>query len=112
MNVPGMTGQQSLLDAPKGLDMFTSKTLLLPLALVFSVDLGCQRPAQAAGAIPPETAGAAAPNAVLPNTAAPFAAPVAVSGASDIAALVAKVNPAVVNITTVHEIKAPRGTEF
>ncbi len=92
--------------------MFTAKTHLVPLVLVLSTQMGCQHPAQAAGAVPPGGAVAAAPSgAVLPEIAAPFAAPVAVPGAPDIAALVAKVNPAVVNITTVHEVKAPRGAE-
>ncbi|MGH7440581.1 MAG: trypsin-like peptidase domain-containing protein, partial [Polyangiaceae bacterium] len=38
----------------------------------------------------------------LPNTAPPFASPPTLTGTPDIAALVAKVKPAVVNITSVH----------
>ena len=45
--------------------------------------------------------------AVTLSTAAPFSSPAVMSGTPDVAALVAKVNPAVVNITTVHEIKQP-----
>ena len=45
----------------------------------------------------------------MPQTQAPFATPPVLPGTPDIATLVAKVRPAVVNITTVHELRTPRG---
>jgi serine protease Do len=66
------------------------------LALVLAT--GCQHSAGAAS--PPESA-APAP--------APFATPPVLAGTPDIATLVAKVRPAVVNITTVHDVRLPRG---
>ena len=51
-----------------------------------------------------------APPAAAPVSPAPFAAPPVLSGTPDVASLVAKVNPAVVNITTVHEVRALRYT--
>jgi serine protease Do len=94
------------------MSMLTAKTRIFPLALVLAVGLGCQRQAQASGAMAPQTTGGAAPTAVLPNAPAPFSTPATVPGTPDIAALVAKVNPAVVNITTVHDIRGSRGQDF
>jgi serine protease Do len=65
------------------------------LALVFGT--GCQH---AASAAPPGDGVAQAP--------APFATPPVLPGTPDVATLVAKVKPAVVNITTVTEMKMPR----
>jgi len=62
--------------------------------VLLSMSLGCQ-PAQAAA--PPPTQGA---------QAAPFASPPVLSGTPDVATLVAKVNPSVVNIIAVHDVKA------
>jgi serine protease Do len=71
---------------------------LIPGALiVLAAGTGCQHHAAAA---PPETIGQAP---------APFATPPVLAGTPDIATLVAKVRPAVVNITTVHEVHMPRG---
>jgi serine protease Do len=65
--------------------------------LCVALGTGCHRP----------VAQAATPNAPLPSAPAPFATPPVLAGTPDVATLVAKVKPAVVNITTVHEVKAP-----
>jgi serine protease Do len=72
---------------------------LIPISLVvLSLGAGCHQPsAKAAG--PTDN----------PQTAAPFATPPVLPGTPDIATLVAKVKPSVVNITTVQEVKVPRG---
>ncbi|WP_394837830.1 Do family serine endopeptidase [Pendulispora rubella] len=57
---------------------------------------GCQ---PAAAAPPPSNGG---------QSSAPFASPPVLSGAPDVATLVAKVNPSVVNITAVHDVKQRR----
>jgi serine protease Do len=67
-----------------------------PFVLMFST--GCQHSASAA----------AAHDAPL-STPAPFATPPVLPGTPDVATLVARVRPSVVNITTVHEVKMPRG---
>ena len=59
---------------------------------------GCHHEAQAAGN-----------TAVVPTNPAPFATPPLLAGTPDIATLVARVKPAVVNITTTHEVKTQRG---
>jgi serine protease Do len=69
---------------------------LTGLALVLAT--GCQH-----------SAGAAAQSDAIPQTPAPFSTPPVLAGAPDVATLVAKVKPAVVNITTIHEVKMPRG---
>ena len=69
---------------------------LITLALAFGS--GCQH-----------SAGAASPPDGVPQTPAPFATPPVLPGTPDIATLVSKVRPAVVNITTEHELKTPRG---
>src|SRR5580658_1040541 len=68
---------------------------LLPLALLGA---GCQH--SAAAASPPEPTG---------QTPAPFATPPVLPGTPDVATLVAKVRPSVVNITTVQQTRIPRG---
>ncbi len=70
----------------------------LPLLTSLAAGTGCQHPASAAS-----------PQDPLPQTAAPFATPPVLPGTPDIATLAAKVRPAVVNITTVHEVHMPRG---
>src|SRR6202167_6462568 len=70
---------------------------LLPLALLGA---GCQH--SAAAASPPEPTG---------QTPAPFATPPVLPGTPDVATLVAKVRPSVVNITTVQAVKGPRGVQ-
>jgi len=68
------------------------------LAVALGIGAGCQRHfAQAANpkSIPP---------AGVPVAPAPFATPPVLAGTPDIATLVAKVTPAVVNITTIHDI--------
>jgi serine protease Do len=67
---------------------------LLPLVLFGA---GCQH---ASAASPPEPTS---------QTPAPFATPPVLPGTPDIATLVAKVRPSVVNITTVQQVRAPRG---
>jgi serine protease Do len=56
---------------------------------------------------------AAEPAATAPGAApAPFAAPPVLAGTPDVAALVARVTPAVVNITTIHDVRAPQMSEL
>jgi serine protease Do len=81
-----------------------TKRKLGPLVLATALGLaaGCQRHfAQAAN--PTQGTLAAAP-----TTPAPFTTPPVLPGTPDVATLVAKVTPAVVNITTVHDIHAPQ----
>ena len=78
----------------------TARTLTPALlALVFAM-AGCHS-ASAEAASPPTDSPLQAP--------APFATPPVLPGTPDIATLVAKVKPSVVNITTVQEVKTPRG---
>jgi len=72
---------------------------LIGLALAFGS--GCQH-----------SAVAASPPASVPDTPAPFATPPVLPGTPDIATLVSRVRPAVVNITTEHEVRTPRGFGF
>jgi serine protease Do len=51
--------------------------------------------------------GVIASPAPVPSAPAPFASPPMLAGTPDVAGLVAKVNPTVVNITTVHEVQRP-----
>ncbi|HWL85842.1 MAG TPA: Do family serine endopeptidase [Polyangiaceae bacterium] len=70
---------------------------ILPILSIVSLgalSVGCKL---ADAAAPPPTA-----------QSAPFATPPVLAGAPDVATLVAKVNPSVVNITAVHDVKAPR----
>ncbi len=91
--LPGLTGNR----------MRTQPLYLLVLAGGLLVAPGCQNHvAQAAG-----TPAAAVPAPVAAQ-AAPFATPPVLAGTADIATLAARVNPAVVNITTVHEMRRPR----
>jgi serine protease Do len=70
--------------------------ILVPLAiLALCVGTGCQHAASASSS----------PTDSAPQTPAPFATPPVLSGTPDIATLVAKVKPSVVNITTVQERK-------
>ncbi len=73
---------------------------ILPLALLAALCLGtgCQH-----------SASASAPTDGTPQTPAPFATPPVLTGTPDIATLVAKVKPSVVNITTVQERRVTRG---
>ncbi len=86
--------------------------LLIPLALA----TGCQRQTAAAAQsahAPGTTAETTAVpvSDVIPATPAPFASPPLLPGTPDVASLVAKIKPSVVNITTVHESRAPKGGE-
>ncbi len=54
-------------------------------------------------------AAASPPTETSPQSPAPFASPPVLPGTPDIATLVARVKPSVVNITTVQEVKTPRG---
>jgi serine protease Do len=67
-----------------------------------AVALGCQH--RAALAANPATP---APQANT-QSAAPFSTPPILPGTPDVATLVARVTPAVVNITTTHDVKAPQ----
>jgi serine protease Do len=70
---------------------------LFPFAAALVLATGCHRQvAQAAG------------NPSTPSSPAPFATPPILPGTPDVATLVAKVKPGVVNITTTHEMRAPR----
>jgi serine protease Do len=89
---------------------------LIPISLlVLSLGAGCHQPsAKAAGPTDnPQTSAKAAGPTDNPQTSAgpsaPFATPPVLPGTPDIATLVAKVKPSVVNITTVQEVKVPRG---
>jgi serine protease Do len=87
------------------------------LGLAAGLGFGCHHElARAAG---PTTAtsqnGATAtapPLATVPQTPAPFATPPMLPGTPDVATLAAAVKPAVVTITTVHEVKVPRMRTF
>jgi serine protease Do len=70
----------------------------LALVLATGSITGCQHSAAASG------------QEALAQTPAPFASPPVLAGTPDIATLVAKVRPAVVNITTIHEVKVSEGT--
>src|SRR5688572_17887088 len=59
-----------------------------------------------AHAADPATSGAA------PSVPAPFTTPPVLAGTPDVATLVARVTPAVVNITTVHDVRVPQLGEF
>jgi serine protease Do len=75
----------------------TSRYLVPLAALALSAGTGCQ--GSAAAASPPEA---------NPQTPAPFATPPVLPGTPDVATLVARVKPSVVNITTVQSVKAPQ----
>jgi serine protease Do len=77
------------------------------LALAWVAAAGCRK--HDAHAASPTGAVAAAPQAAAaqPN-AAPFATPPVLPGTPDVATLVARVTPAVVNITTIHDVRAPQ----
>ncbi|HRI62717.1 MAG TPA: Do family serine endopeptidase [Polyangium sp.] len=67
---------------------------------------GCQRSSAPQGLTGETTSAGTAATA-----AAPFATPPVLSGTPDVATLVARVQPSVVNITSEHEVKVPR-TQF
>jgi serine protease Do len=84
--------------------MITRK--LIPVAVVvfaagagIASGTGCQHAARASQESPPQTP-------------APFATPPVLPGTPDIATLAARVRPAVVNITTVHEVHMRQGGGF
>ena len=71
--------------------------------------------------IPPTSAGSTASASGVTASAAagnvgaapaPFAVPPVLAGTPDVATLVARVTPAVVNITTIHDVRAPQMSEF
>jgi serine protease Do len=71
----------------------------LSIALALGIASGCHQ--QVAEASPPSPGAA-------PQQPAPFATPPVLPGTPDVATLVAKVTPAVVNITTIHDVHAPQ----
>jgi serine protease Do len=75
----------------------TSKKLVHLTALALAFGTGCQH-----------AASAAPPGEGVIQTPAPFATPPVLPGTPDVATLVAKVKPGVVNITTVTEMKMPQ----
>jgi serine protease Do len=82
--------------------MMTRTVVPLSAVVLVLAAAGCQHSAGAAG-----TPGAMA------QAPAPFASPPVLPGTPDVATLVAKVKPAVVNITTVHEVRVrPGGPEM
>jgi serine protease Do len=74
--------------------MILRKLILIPVFLL-AAGTGCQHHA------------AAAPPDPIAQAPAPFATPPVLPGTPDVATLTAKVRPAVVNITTVHEVRMP-----
>ncbi|HEY3595280.1 MAG TPA: trypsin-like peptidase domain-containing protein, partial [Polyangiaceae bacterium] len=81
--------------------------------------VGCQRQptappaAGATSAVSAEnTVVPASATSIVPTQPAPFASPPLLPGTPDVAALVAKVKPSVVNITTVHEMRRPQAGNF
>jgi serine protease Do len=87
--------------------------LLLPLGI-----FACQRQSPTAnaqtafpsGTLATDGKAASAPVA-LPQASAPFATPPVLPGTPDVASLVAKIKPSVVNITTIHEMRNMRADE-
>jgi serine protease Do len=82
--------------------MTRNRMVVLVIAALLSSGAGCKRLKEDRA----QTA-ASAPAPLSTSTIAPFASPPVLSGTPDVAALVARVNPTVVNITTVHEIRQP-----
>jgi serine protease Do len=80
------------------------------LATAVAVAAGCTKHnARAAAPVGPPGAAAAPQAGGVPSQApAPFATPPVLPGTPDVATLVARVTPAVVNITTVHDVRAPQ----
>src|SRR5215831_6978350 len=79
------------------------------LAAGLGAALGCQKhDARAAGPVAPPVPAAATPVAAPPAQPAPFATPPVLPGTPDVATLVSRVTPAVVNITTIHDVRAPQ----
>ncbi|MET0592778.1 MAG: Do family serine endopeptidase [Polyangiaceae bacterium] len=83
--------------------MAKRSTRFLPLLAALGLAASLAGTGHAAEPAANNTAGAAA---------APFAAPPVLAGTPDVATLVAKVTPAVVNITTIHDVRAPQMGEF
>ena len=75
----------------------TLRKLLPATSLVLVLGTGCQH--QASAAPQPESAS---------QIQAPFASPPTVAGLPDVATLVSRVRPSVVNITTVHQVRVQR----
>src|ERR1700690_4216370 len=97
------TPLETRLAAPKPRPLGRAGVLVSLLAL--AAGAGCHA---AAAASPPDTSQLAA-RETSQEAAPPFASPPVLPGTPDIATLVAKVKPSVVNITTVQEVRAPRG---
>ncbi|WP_394827020.1 Do family serine endopeptidase [Pendulispora albinea] len=77
------------------------------LPLLLSLSLGCQ-PAHAAAPPPSSSSASSAQQGSATQSPAPFASPPVLAGAPDVATLVAKVNPSVVNIVAMHDVKTRR----
>src|SRR5579859_4088199 len=75
------------------------------LATALGIGAGCERHVA-------QAANPAVPVLAAPPAAAPFATPPILPGTPDVATLVAKVTPAVVNITTIHDIRQQQVPEF
>jgi serine protease Do len=81
---------------------------ILALALALAGATGCKRlGARHEGRDEPAKTAASTSSVALPGVPAPFATPPVLPGTPDVATLVAKVKPSVVNITTLHELRAP-----
>ena len=74
----------------------TPRTIIHVTAFSLVLGTGCQHSAAASSLQDP-----------TPQTPAPFASPPVLPGTPDVATLVARVKPAVVNITTVQEVRVP-----
>src|SRR5262245_36898402 len=67
----------------------------------------------AAGSFSPTARATGPTSSAAPAPAPPpFASPPVLAGTPDVATLVARVTPAVVNITTIHDVRVPQIGEF
>jgi serine protease Do len=97
MRLPDRNGRAGRRVVASG-TMITLRKLIPLTGLALVLGTGCQHSAVAAS--PPDG---------IPQTPAPFATPPVLPGTPDIATLVSKVRPSVVNITTVHDVKMSHG---
>lgn len=75
--------------------------------LVLTLGFGCHRAPSADAAGTQAVSSQSTHAAALPNTASPFKEPALLQGAPDVASIVAKVKPSVVNIMVESRVRAP-----
>ena len=100
--------------------MRTAHSFLYPLGIAAALALaaGCNQPKDrtgeaAVGPAPEETATSSPTStAGAPASPPPFTTPPVLAGTPDVASLVARVKPSVVNITSIHERRVPAMLEF